>query len=221
MMRSIRTLLTLCVLAGAPLVAAAPPAVLVFGDSLSTAYGLSQDKGWVALLQQRLARQNPEAKVINASVTGETTSGGAARIRDALQRHRPTHVIVALGGNDGLRGLPVKTIRANLETILRTIEMNGAKALLVGIRLPPNYGPSYTKQFDLLYRDLSAARKVPLVPFLLEGLGEGREFFQADGIHPTAAAQPTLLENIWPALRKILEKPTTRRGHAVPMARAG
>ncbi len=165
---------------------------------------MPQDRGWVRLLERRLKQEHTVASVINASVTGETSAGGRTRIDDALQHHRPCVVIVALGGNDGLRGLPISEMRDNLAYILRAIRRENAKALLVGIKLPPNFGRAYTSRLEAAYQELATEFNVPLVPFLLEGLGTGREYFQADGIHPTAQAQPILLENVWNALAKMV-----------------
>lgn len=178
--------------------------VLVLGDSLSAAYGIEQKQGWVALLQQRLAAQKEPIEVINASISGETTAGGRARIDSLLQRHRPDIVIVELGGNDGLRGLPVATLSANLDYIIKTAKQRGAQVLLLGMRLPPNYGPAYTRQFHETYRTLAERHRVALVPFMLEGIIDKQNAFQPDGIHPTAAMQTLILDHVWPALQPLL-----------------
>ena len=180
--------------------------LLVYGDSLSAAYGLRADQGWVALLQKRLKDQGYGYRVVNASVSGETTSGGKARLERALAQHRPQIVVLELGANDGLRGLPVKDARSNLDSMIGMIDANGARTLLVGIMIPPNYGARYADSFNAMYRELSAARKVPVVPFLLEGVALDPSLMQADGLHPNAAGQPRLLDNIWPQLQKLLQR---------------
>jgi len=176
----------------------------VFGDSLSAAYGISRTRGWVALLAERLQRERSDYSVVNASVSGETSAGGRARIGAALERNRPAVVIVALGGNDGLRGLPMAQMKDNLGDIVARSKKAGARVLLVGMKLPPNYGAEYTGAFEAAFRDLSARQRVPLVPFILEGFAEKPDYFQADQIHPTEQAQPLILERVWPALRPLL-----------------
>ncbi len=188
-----------------PLTAWASGTILVYGDSLSAAYGLSQDAGWPTLLQSRLRQKGMDYTVANASISGETTSGGAARIAGALKAHRSKVVIVALGANDGLRGLPLAQMRANLAKIVNASQRTGARVLLVGMRLPPNYGETYTRQFAQVYADLAREHKTALAPFLLEGVAERRELFQEDNIHPTAQAQPVLLDNVWKALAPLLQ----------------
>lgn len=183
---------------------AAAPTLMVFGDSLSSAYGLPAGKGWVGLLETRLRERGLPHRVVNASVSGETTLGGRNRIQGALAEHRPDIVIVELGGNDGLRGLSLQATRDNLEAIVREARSAGARVLLVGVRLPPNYGRAYTEKFQQVFADVAARENVPLVPFLLEGFGERAEYFQPDGIHPVAAAQPRMLDNVWPALAPLL-----------------
>ena len=181
--------------------------VLVFGDSLSAAYGIGAREGWVTLLEERLKREKfDHYSVANASISAETTSGGAARIEEALARTRPVLVIVALGGNDGLRGLPVTQMKTNLTRIVEAAQRRGARVLLAGMRIPPNYGAQYTKEFEAAYAEIARRHKVPLVPFLLEGVGDRRELMQPDNIHPTAAAQPVILETVWKGLRPLLEK---------------
>lgn len=187
-----------------PLTAWAGGAILVYGDSLSAAYGLSQDAGWPTLLQARLRQKGMDYTVANASISGETSSGGAARIAEALKAHRPKVIIVALGANDGLRGLPLAQMRANLTKIVIASQRARARVLLVGMRLPPNYGETYTRQFAEVYADLAREYKTALAPFLLEGVAERRELFQPDNIHPTAEAQPLLLDNVWKALAPLL-----------------
>ena len=198
-------LLIACLMMCLPLRAWAGGTILVYGDSLSAAYGLSQDAGWAALLQARLKQKGMNYTVANASISGETTSGGAARIAEALKAHRPRVIIVALGANDGLRGLPLGQMRANLANIVRASQKAGSRVLLVGMRLPPNYGASYTRQFAEVYADLAREYKTALAPFLLEGMAERREMFQPDNIHPTAQAQALLLDNVWKALAPLLK----------------
>lgn len=183
----------------------AAPAILVLGDSLSAAYGIPRDAGWVALLGERLKQRHLDYTVVNASVTGETSAGGAARIGAALKQYAPAVAIVALGANDGLRGLPVPELKANLAAIVRAAQRSRARVLLVGMRMPPNYGPQYTEEFQRAFREVARAQRVPLVPFLLEGIEEQREMFQADHLHPIAEGQPVLLENIWRKLAPLLK----------------
>lgn len=185
------------------------PSILVVGDSLSAGYGIELRDGWVTLLQQRLTRQGYPHAVVNASISGDTTAGGRTRLPAALKRHRPQIVILELGGNDGLRGLSLRETRANLEAMIKTAQTTaGARVLLVGIHLPPNYGPEYTGKFHAIYRDLTHAYNLALVPFLLEGVALTPGLMQPDGIHPRAAAQPRLLDNVWPYLEPLL-KPET------------
>ncbi|OGA26238.1 MAG: arylesterase [Betaproteobacteria bacterium RIFCSPLOWO2_02_FULL_67_26] len=184
--------------------------VLVFGDSLSAAYGIGAREGWVTLLEERLKREKFDYSVVNASISGETTSGGAARIEEALSRTRPALVIVALGGNDGLRGLPIAQMKASLSRIVESAQRRGARVLLAGMRMPPNYGPQYTREFEAAFADVARRHKVPLVPFLLQGVADRRELMQPDNIHPTAAAQPLMLETVWKGLRPLLKKPGDR-----------
>jgi len=181
-------------------------ALLVFGDSLSAGYGLPQEKGWVNLLADRLQSEKLGYRVVNASLSGETTLGGVNRIEAALVQHRPLVVIVELGGNDGLRGLSLDSTRMNLKTMVEAIRRAGAHALLVGMQLPPNYGTTYTRKFQALFEEVARQQNVPLVPFMLAGFGDKREYFQSDGIHPTAQAQPMILDNIWPVLRPMLNR---------------
>jgi acyl-CoA thioesterase I len=188
-----------------PLAASAGGTILVYGDSLSAAYGLPQDAGWASLLQARLKQKGMDYTVSNASVSGETTSGGAARIAAALKAYQPSVIIVELGANDGLRGLPPSEMRANLAKIVSSSQRAKARVLLVGMRMPPNYGETYTRAFAQVYPDLARKYKTALVPFLLQGMAERRELFQSDDMHPTAAAQPILMENIWKALAPLLK----------------
>jgi len=188
-----------------PFTAWAGGTILVYGDSLSAAYGLAQDAGWATLLQSRLKQKGMDYTVMNASISGETTSGGAARMAEALRVHKPRLVILALGANDGLRGLPLAQMRANLGQMLRACKQAGGRVLLVGMRLPPNYGESYTRQFAQVYVDLAREYKTGLAPFLLDGVADRRELFQADNLHPVAAAQPIILDNVWKALAPLLK----------------
>jgi acyl-CoA thioesterase-1 len=186
--------------------ARAQPILLVYGDSLSAGYGLPQGKGWVNLLADRLRAEKFDYRVVNASVSGETTLGGANRMVAVLDQHQPAVVIIELGGNDGLRGLSLAASRQNLENMVRSVHKAGAQPLLIGMQLPPNYGTAYTEKFQSLFEDIAREQKIPLVPFMLKGFGEKREYFQVDGIHPTVEAQPLILENIWPVLRPLLRQ---------------
>lgn len=185
--------------------AAAERTVLVMGDSLSAAYGLAPEQGWVALLGERLADHRPGWRVANASVSGETTAGGASRIAGELQRHQPDVVVIELGANDGLRGLDLAQTRANLARMVEAAQGAGAEVLLLGMRLPPNYGPDYTRQFEDNYRLLADRHDVALLPFFLEPIAMDRDAFQADNLHPVADAQPRLLDHVWPALEPLLD----------------
>jgi acyl-CoA thioesterase-1 len=178
--------------------------ILVMGDSLSAAYRIPDDQGWVSLLDDRIEDRDLPWTVINASVSGETTGGGLARLPRLLETNDPQVVIQQLGGNDGLRGLPVPSVRANLEEMIELSRNAGADVLLAGIRIPPNYGPRYTEPFFAQYRELAAAYDLPLLPFLLEGIADNNSLMQSDGIHPTAEAQPMILENVWPVLVDML-----------------
>ena len=202
MIRSI-VLLGLLLFSGA---AAAAPVVLVFGDSLAAGYGIPQKSGWVELLRQRLEREQMHYSVVNASISGETTAGGRTRLAAALAQHRPAVVILELGANDGLRGLSPQASRTNLAAMLQACRDRQAKVLLVGMKMPPNYGPAYTRQFEENYRALARQYRTALVPFLFAGIAEKREMFQADGLHPTAEAQTILLENVWKELQPLLSK---------------
>ncbi len=179
--------------------------VLVMGDSLSAAYGIAPEEGWVALTAERMARQAPGWRVVNASVSGETTAGGVSRMGGELARNRPEVVVIALGGNDGLRGLPLKQTRANLEKMVSAAKASGARVLLVGMRMPPNLGKAYTEGFTANYRAGAEAHQVALLPFLLEPIALDRNAFQADNIHPIAAVQPKLRDHVWPALAPLLK----------------
>ncbi len=185
--------------------AAQTRSLLVLGDSLSAAYGLSPQQGWVALLEQRLKEATPPYRVVNASISGETTAGGLARLPTLLAAEKPALVLVELGANDGLRGLPLTEIRANLVTILHAIHAANARALLIGIELPVNYGPRYRDQLRMMYRDLAAEFNVPLVPFLLEGVAQDPSLMQDDGLHPRAQGEPKVLANVWSVLETVLQ----------------
>ena len=192
--------------AGAAL--AAPATVLVVGDSLSAEYGLQRGSGWVALMERRLATEKIDARVVNASISGDTTSGGRSRLPALLSQHKPSHVVLELGANDALRGLPLEMTQANLSAMVLAAQKAGAQVLVVGIQLPPNYGRDYGNRFAALYEKVASEHKAALVPFLLQGVAEGPDptkFFQADRIHPRAEAQPMMLDNVWAELRKLLK----------------
>lgn len=204
MFSALRTLIVLFLLA-APLAAhAADRTILILGDSISAGYGLEAREGWTALLQKRLDREGYGYRVVNASVSGETTSGGSARLPRALRLHRPSVLVLELGANDGLRGLPLDVSRQNLAAMIEAAQDAGAKVLLLGMRIPPNYGPRYTQAFAHMYAGLAKQYKVPLVPFFMEKVALDPDLMQADGLHPDAAAQPLLLDTAWPALRPLL-----------------
>ena len=195
---------------------AQPPAIMVFGDSLSAGYGLPQGKGWVDLLQQRLERERYADRVVNASISGESTLGGRNRLADALAQHRPRIVILELGANDGLRGQSLDAMRENLIAMARACREAKAKVLLVGMRIPSNYGPDYTEKFHASFVTVSNKTQAPLVPFLFEGFAGERDRFQADGIHPDADAQPRMLDNVWKKLQPMLTRPAHSRLPAGP-----
>jgi acyl-CoA thioesterase-1 len=181
------------------------PVILVFGDSVSAGYGLARvEQGWVALLQTRLKEQEYGYQVVNASVSGETTAGGLARLPRALMLHHPQIIILELGANDGLRALPIEQMRANLMRMIDLSVAAGAQVLLLGMRMPPNYGPDYTEQFRQCYSEVARAKKVPLVPFLLNDIALSPHLVQADGMHPNELGQPQLLANVWPSLKPLL-----------------
>ena len=205
----LRQLLIALLLFGSGLAHAAP-AILVFGDSLSAAYGIGQKDGWVTLLQQRLRERRLDYTVVNASISGETTSGGASRIACALAQHKPAIVIVALGGNDGLRGLPLAQMRDNLTAIVRAAQKSGSRVLLAGMKMPPNYGPQYTRDFEHVFVTLARKLKCALVPFLLQRVAGKRELLLEDNMHPAAQAQPIILDNVWPHLQPLLSAPAKR-----------
>ncbi|MGQ7957575.1 arylesterase [Pseudomonas sp. SP16.1] len=178
--------------------------LLVVGDSISAAFGLDSRQGWVALLEERLAQEGFDHRVVNASISGDTSAGGAARLPALLTEHRPTLVIIELGGNDGLRGQPPAQLQQNLASMIDRSQAAGARVLLLGMRLPPNYGTRYTTAFAQVFVDLAEQKQVPLVPFFLEGVGGVQAMMQADGLHPAAAAQAKLLENVWSTLEPLL-----------------
>jgi len=187
--------------------AAARQVILVVGDSLSAEYGLKRGEGWVPLLEKRLGQQKVDATVVNASISGDTSSGGRARLGALLTQHKPTHVVIELGANDALRGLPIQNTQDNLTQMTRAAQAAGAKVLIVGIQVPPNYGSDYLRRFEKVFLDVAQATKAAVVPFLLRGVADGPDaanLFQADRIHPVAAAQPRMLDNVWPELKKLL-----------------
>lgn len=178
--------------------------LVVLGDSLSAEYGLARGSGWVALLEQRLAKEKLAATVVNASISGDTTSGGRSRLPALLKQHRPSHLIIELGGNDALRGLPLAMTRGNLQAMVRTAKAAGAKVMIVGMQVPPNYGARYTQDFAALFAGVAKDEGAALVPFLLAGVADGPQserLFQPDRIHPTAEAHPRMLANVWPVLK--------------------
>nr|WP_262488845.1 arylesterase [Halomonas sp. ANAO-440] len=191
--------------------AAGTPTLLVMGDSLSAAYGIEQDEGWVSLLEARL---DGKAEVVNASISGETSSGGASRLPDLLGQHEPHIVLLGLGGNDGLRGLPPNQLEANLAAMIEASRQAGAEVLLLGIDIPPNYGQSYRDAFTGVFFQLAESYELALLPFLLEGVALEEGMMQSDGIHPTNTAQPIILDNVWPELLPLLE----RNGVAAPLS---
>jgi acyl-CoA thioesterase-1 len=187
------------------------PVIMVFGDSLSAGYGLPQGKGWVDLLQRRLQRENYTYRVVNASISGETSLGGRNRLADALTQHHPAIVILELGANDGLRGQAPEATRENLLAMVRAARAAKAKVLLVGMRIPPNYGPDYTEKFHASFVAVAHQTQTPLVAFLREGFADRRDLFQADGIHPDVQAQSIMLDNVWGRLRPMLSRPAQNR----------
>ena len=193
-----RMLCGLCMIAASASAYSAPKTVLVLGDSLSAEYGLTRGSGWVALLEKKMRVEKIDAKVVNASISGETTSGGRSRLPALLNQHRPDIVVIELGANDGLRGQPVAASEANLRSMIELASQNKARVLLVGMRMPPNYGREYTERFFGMYKALSTRYKAPLVPFMLEGVADKPTLFQSDRLHPSAEAHPIILANIWP-----------------------
>lgn len=185
----------------------APKTVLVVGDSLSAEYGIARGAGWVALLEQKMKSEKIDAKVVNASISGETTSGGKARLPALLGQHKPDLVVIELGANDGLRGLPVPSAEANLRAMIAAAQAQKARVLLVGMRMPPNYGRAYTERFFGMFKTVATSTKSPLVPFMLEGVADKPALFQQGRLHPTAQAHPIILNNIWPTFEKMVKQP--------------
>jgi acyl-CoA thioesterase-1 len=203
-MRKILTLVVLLVVANAQ--AAEPPTILVFGDSLSAGYGIDIDRSWVTLLQQRLEETGYEHRVVNASISGETTAGGATRIDTAIVTFEPELIILELGANDGLRGFPTASIRTNIEIIARRARDSGAEVVLLGIRIPTNYGVRYTQAFEAVFSDVAADLEIRWIEFFMDGIALNDELLQEDRIHPNAEAQPMLLDNAWPIIRATLDR---------------
>jgi len=181
------------------------PKILIFGDSLSAAYGIGEDEGWVTLLAERLAQEDSELEVVNGSVSGETTTGGRARLPSLLERYNPAFVLIELGGNDGLRGLPLSLMRENLTDMIQLSQSSGATVMIAGMQIPPNYGPRYTEPFFAQYAELAEEFDLYLIPFLIDGIPQQPELMQADGIHPKAEAQSMILDNFWPVLLEALQ----------------
>lgn len=197
---------TLLMLAASASAYSAPKTVLVLGDSLSAEYGLVRGTGWVALLEQKLKAQKIDAAIVNASISGETTSGGLTRLPALLAQHKPNLVVIELGANDGLRGLPVASAEANLRNMVTLAQKNRARVMLVGMRMPPNYGRAYTDKFFGMYKEVATELKAPLVPFMLEGVAQEASMFQADRLHPLATAHPIILANIWPTFSTLIKQ---------------
>jgi len=185
---------------------AANPKILIYGDSLSAAYGIAQQQGWAALLKEKLNQENLRFEVINASISGETTSSGLTRLANTLKQNNPKVIILELGSNDGLRGLPIKNMHDNLDAMIQLSKKSGAKVLLIGMRIPPNYGPKYTEEFSQTYINLAKLHKIPVIPFMLENVAAKPDLIQQDGLHPNALGQPIILNNIWPELQHLIKK---------------
>ncbi len=200
------TLFSVLVFALVASTAQAAQTIVVFGDSLSAAYGIQPNTGWVALLENKLKQQKSTYKVVNASISGETTSGGLTRFGQMLKMHQPNIVVIELGANDGLRGLSLNDMQSNLNSMIKQAQAKNATVMLLGMKIPPNYGIQYTQKFSAVYDDLAKQYKLKLVPFFLDGVAGNRTLVQEDGLHPTAAAQPRLLENVWPKLESLLKK---------------
>jgi acyl-CoA thioesterase-1 len=198
---------SLLMLAASASAYSAPKTVLVVGDSLSAEYGLVRGSGWVALLEKKLKSEKIDAAIVNASISGETTSGGLTRLPALLAQHKPEMVVIELGANDGLRGLPVASAEANLRSMVTLAQKNRARVLLVGMRLPPNYGRAYTDKFSGMYKQVATELKAPLVPFMLEGVAQEPYMFQPDRLHPLATAHPIILANIWPTFSALIKQP--------------
>ena len=205
MPRAVNTLLLFFIVLWLPAAAAAEKSILVLGDSLSAAYGIPRQRGWVALLEERLKRERPDYIVVNASISGDTTGGGRARLKPLLDKHRPAVLVIELGANDGLRGMPVVLLRSNLDAMIRDAQASGARVLLIGMRMPPNYGEVYAQSFEDAFRETARTHRIALVPFLLEDFADKLEFFLPDRIHPTVEAQPMMLERVWKELRPLLK----------------
>lgn len=206
----------LALLLWTPQASAAEPVILVLGDSLSAAYGMAQSEGWVALLQQRLRQTGHPHRVVNASISGETSDGALSRIENELARWQPNIVILELGANDGLQGLPLARLRNNLAALIEASRRHGARVLLLGMRLPPNYGSAYNQAFSAVYRELAQRYGLSFLPFLLQGIATDLALFQDDGIHPKSRAQPLILDNVWTALAPLLTTSTPVSGAARP-----
>jgi acyl-CoA thioesterase-1 len=204
MPRAVNTLLLFFIVLWLPAAAAAEKSILVLGDSLSAAYGIPRQRGWVALLEERLKRERPDYIVVNASISGDTSGGGRARLKPLLDKHRPAVLVIELGANDGLRGMPVVLLRSNLDAMIRDAQASGARVLLIGMRMPPNYGEVYAQSFEDAFREIARTHRIALVPFLLEDFADKLELFLPDRIHPTAEAQPMMLERVWKELRPLL-----------------
>jgi acyl-CoA thioesterase I len=198
-----KLLISLLLLVAMPL-AAAEPKILVVGDSLSAGYGIDLRTGWVALLQNRLKQKGYPHRIINASISGDTSASALSRLPGSLKRHQPRIVIIEIGGNDGLQGLPAEVMEKNIESMVTKSKRQGAKVVLLGMRLPPNYGPAYTEKFFSVYQRVASKYNTTLVPFFLEGVAGKDGLMQADGIHPTVEAQPKMVENVWPVLSGLL-----------------
>ena len=205
MIDRLKRVLILCLMLCAPAAYSASKTLLVLGDSISAEYGLPRDSGWVSLLQTRLSDDKLQVSVVNASISGETTAGGLTRLPGLLQQHKPAVLIIELGGNDGLRGLSLAATQSNLREMIKSADRIGARVLLLGMRVPPNYGPDYSKRFAAMYQGLARERNVKLVPFLFAGLEDTERFFQQDRIHPNQRAQTVMLDNVWPSLRSLLK----------------
>ncbi len=205
MIDRLKRVLLLCLMLCAPAAYSASKTLLVLGDSISAEYGLPRDSGWVSLLQTRLSDDKLQVSVVNASISGETTAGGLTRLPALLQQHKPAVLIIELGGNDGLRGLSLAATQSNLREMIKSADRIGARVLLLGLRVPPNYGPDYSKRFAAMYQGLARERNVKLVPFLFAGLEDTERFFQQDRIHPNQRAQMVMLDNVWPSLRSLLK----------------
>lgn len=197
-------------LAALPLLARAEPVILIVGDSISAGFGVPVQQGWVALLERQLQQDVPQVQVVNASISGETTQGGLTRLPALLKQHQPDLTVIELGGNDGLRGTPIPVIRRNLERMIVLAQESGSDVMLLGMQIPPNYGPRYTETFQATFGELATRYRLPLVPFLLEGIATEPELMQSDGIHPTTAAQPRMTALVYPLTQEWLRRQTPR-----------